>query len=136
MIDRHRSLIHMLMSGLVGLTLGLFIGWWVWPVQWTGAPAAQPAASAPAQAVERSAEEGEETDSTYSTFLDFLNQGLLYVAAALLLVGGIVIGYQLLRQSDDKESAEKTVSTSIHQEPLQASRRAARAARQTSPSCG
>ena len=107
MIDRHRSLIHMLMSGLVGLTLGLFIGWWVWPVQWTGAPAAQPAASAPAQAVERPAEEGEETDSTYSTFLDFLNQGLLYVAAALLLVGGIVIGYQLLRQSDDKESAVK-----------------------------
>ena len=105
MIDRHRSLIHMLMAGLVGLTLGLFIGWWVWPVQWIEGPA--PAASAPAQSVERPAAENEESDSNYSALLDWVNQGLLYVAAALLLVGGVVIGYQLLRQSQDKDSTEQ-----------------------------
>ena len=38
MIDRHRSLIHTAVAGLVGLTLGLFIGWWVWPVQWIETP--------------------------------------------------------------------------------------------------
>ena len=107
MIDRHRSLIHMLMSGLVGLTLGLFIAWWVWPVQWTAAPATQPAAPAQAQPVEMPVEGGEETDSNYSTFLDLVNQGLLYVAAALLLIGGVVIGYQLLRQSQGKDSTAK-----------------------------
>lgn len=107
MIERHRSLIHMLMSGLVGLTLGLFIGWWVWPVQWAEAPVSQPAASVPTQTVESPAEEGVGTDSSYSTFLDLISQGLLYVAAALLLAGGVVIGYQLLRQSRDKESTEK-----------------------------
>ena len=107
MIDRHKSLVHMLMSGLVGLTLGLFIGWWVWPVQWTAAPAAQLAATAPAQSVESPAEGGAAPDASYSALLDWVNQGLLYVAAALLLVGGVVIGYQLLRQSQDKEPSEQ-----------------------------
>jgi hypothetical protein len=110
MIDRYRSLIHMLMAGLVGLTLGLFIGWWVWPVQWietpAAAPATAPAASAPAQSVESPAEENRSSDSDYSALMDWVNQGLLYVAAALLLVGGVVIGYQLLRQSQDKDSKE------------------------------
>ena len=107
MIDRHKSLVHMLMSGLVGLTLGLFIGWWVWPVQWTEPSGEQPAASAPAQTVESPADGGAATDASYSALLDWLNQGLLYVAAALLLVGGVVIGYQLLRQSQDKEPSEQ-----------------------------
>ena len=107
MIDRHRSLIHMLMAGLVGLTLGLFIGWWVWPVQWIEAPGTAPAASAPAQSVEQPAAGNEESDSNYSALLDWVNQGLLYVAAALLLVGGVVIGYQLLRQSQGKDSTEQ-----------------------------
>ena len=107
MIDRHRSLIHMLMAGLVGLTLGLFIGWWVWPVQWIEAPGTAPAASAPAQSVEQPAAGNEESDSNYSALLDWINQGLLYVAAALLLVGGVVIGYQLLRQSQGKDSTEQ-----------------------------
>lgn len=100
----------MLMAGLVGLTLGLFIGWWVWPVQWietpAAAPATAPAASAPAQSVESPAEENRSSDSDYSALMDWVNQGLLYVAAALLLVGGVVIGYQLLRQSQDKDSKE------------------------------
>ena len=134
MIDRHKSLVHMLMSGLVGLTLGLFIGWWVWPVQWTAAPAAQLAATAPAQSVESPAEGGAAPDASYSALLDWVNQGLLYVAAALLLVGGVVIGYQLLRQSQDKEPSRTTVSASIQQKALQTSRCAETAARQTSPS--
>ncbi len=96
----------MLMAGLVGLTLGLFIGWWVWPVQWIDAPAAAPAASAPAQSVESPAEENRNSESNYSALMDWVNQGLLYVAAALLLVGGVVIGYQLLRQSQDKAPKE------------------------------
>ena len=104
MIDRHRSLIHTAVAGLVGLTLGLFIGWWVWPVQWIEAPGTSPAAAAPAQSVERPAVEVEEPESNYSAFLDWVSQGLLYVAAALLLVGGVVIGYQLLRQSQGKDS--------------------------------
>ncbi|MDE0077904.1 MAG: hypothetical protein OXO50_10325 [Caldilineaceae bacterium] len=103
MIDRHRSLIHTAVAGLVGLTLGLFIGWWVWPVQWIETPGASPAASAPAQSVERPAVENEEPASNYSAFLDWVSQGLLYVAAALLLAGGVVIGYQLLRQSQGKD---------------------------------
>lgn len=103
MIDRHRSLIHTAVAGLVGLTLGLFIGWWVWPVQWIEAPGASPAASAPAQSAERPAVENVEPDSNYADFLDWVSQGLLYVAAALLLVGGVVIGYQLLRQSQGKD---------------------------------
>ena len=100
----------MLMAGLVGLTLGLFIGWWVWPVQWIDAPATAPAtapaASAPAQSVESPAEENRNSESNYSALMDWVNQGLLYVAAALLLVGGVVIGYQLLRQSQDKDPKE------------------------------
>ncbi len=104
MIDRHRSLIHTVMAGLVGLTFGLFIGWWVWPVQWIEAPGTGPAASAPSQSVERPAAENEGPESNYSDFLDWVSQGLLYVAAALLLVGGVVIGYQLLRQSQGKDS--------------------------------
>ena len=100
----------MLMAGLVGLTLGLFIGWWVWPVQWIDAPATDPAtapaASAPAQSVESPAEENRSSESNYSALMDWVNQGLLYVAAALLLVGGVVIGYQLLRQSQDKDPKE------------------------------
>lgn len=99
MIDRHRSLIRTLMAGLIGLTLGLFIGWWVWPVQWIEAPGTVPAASEPAQSVERPAVENEQTVSNSTDFLDWFNQGLLYVAAALLLAGGVVIGYQLLRQT-------------------------------------
>ncbi|MDE0143563.1 MAG: hypothetical protein OXI80_10055 [Caldilineaceae bacterium] len=110
MIDRNRSLIHLLMAGLVGLTLGLFVGWWVWPVQWIDAPgtapATAPAASAPAQSVESPAGESGNSDSSYSVLMEWVNQGLLYVAAALLLVGGVVIGYQLLRQSQDKDSKE------------------------------
>ena len=100
----------MLMAGLVGLTLGLFIGWWVWPVQWIDAPATapatMPAAAAPAQSVETPAAENRSSESNYSALMDWVNQGLLYVAAALLLVGGVVIGYQLLRQSQDKDSKE------------------------------
>lgn len=100
----------MLMAGLVGLTLGLFVGWWVWPVQWIDAPgtapATAPAASAPAQSVESPAEESGNSESNYSVLMEWVNQGLLYVAAALLLVGGVVIGYQLLRQSQDKDSKE------------------------------
>ena len=107
MIDRHKSLVHILMSGLVGLTLGLFIGWWVWPVQWTEPPATQPAASAPAQSVETPAGAGAATDSSYSAVLDWLNQGLLYVAAALLLAGAVVIGYQLLRQSQGNDPSQQ-----------------------------
>ena len=103
MIDRHRSLIHTAVAGLVGLTLGLFIGWWVWPVQWIEAPGASPAASAPSQSAERPEVEDEESRANYSDFMDWVSQGLLYVAAALLLVGGVVIGYQLLRQSQGKE---------------------------------
>ncbi len=103
MIDRHRSLIHTAVAGLVGLTLGLFIGWWVWPVQWIEAPGMSPATSAPAQSAERPAVEDEEPESNYSDFLNWVSQGLLYVAAALLLVGGVVIGYQLLRQSQGKD---------------------------------
>lgn len=108
MIDRNRSRIHMLMAGLVGLTFGLFIGWWVWPVQWVEAPGVEapgtaPAAAAPAQSVESPAEDSGESISNSSDVLDWVNQGLLYVAAALLLVGGVVIGYQLLRQSQGKE---------------------------------
>ncbi len=110
MIDRNRSLIHTLMAGLVGLTFGLFIGWWVWPVQWVeppgvAAPGTAPAASAsaPAQAVESPAVENEGSNSNPSDVLDWVNQGLLYVAAVLLLAGGVVIGYQLLRQSQGKE---------------------------------
>ena len=100
----------MLMAGLVGLTLGLFVGWWVWPVQWIDAPgtapATAPAASAPAQSVESPAGESGNSESNYSVLMEWVNQGLLYVAAALLLVGGVVIGYQLLRQSEDKDSKE------------------------------
>lgn len=107
MIDRHRSLVHTAVAGLVGLTLGLFIGWWVWPVQWIEAPGASPAASAPAQSAERPEAENEESGATYSDFLDWVSQGLLYVAAALLLVGGVVIGYQLLRQSQGKDSTSQ-----------------------------
>ena len=105
MIDRHRSLIHTALAGLVGLTVGLFIGWWVWPVQWIEAPGTAPAATAPVQSEERQAAETAEPESNYSAFLDWVSQGLLYVAAALLLVGGVVIGYQLLRQSQGKDSA-------------------------------
>ncbi|MDE0197568.1 MAG: hypothetical protein OXK78_05205 [Caldilineaceae bacterium] len=107
MIDRHRSLIHILMAGLVGLTLGLFVGWWVWPVQWIEAPGAAPAVSAPAQTVEGPAVGSERSDSNYSAVLNWVSQGLLYVAAALLLVGGVVIGYQLLRQSQGKDPPEQ-----------------------------
>jgi len=103
MIDRNRSLIHMLMAGLVGLTFGLFIGWWVWPVQWIEEPGTAPASSAPAQSVESPAADSGESISNSSDVLDWVNQGLLYVAAALLLVGGVVIGYQLLRQSQGKD---------------------------------
>ncbi len=106
MIDRHRSLIHTLMAGLVGLTLGLFIGWWVWPVQWIDSPGTAPATSAPAQTGEGPAVGNEGSGSNYSAVLDWVSQGLLYVAAALLLVGGVVIGYQLLRQSQGKDPPE------------------------------
>jgi len=107
MIDRHRSLIHTLMAGLVGLTIGLFIGWWVWPVQWIEAPGTGPALSAPTQPVERPAAESEGSDASYSAVLNLVSQGLLYVAAALLLAGGVVIGYQLLRQSQGKDPPEQ-----------------------------
>ena len=112
MNDRHSSLIHILMSGVVGLMLGLFIGWWVWPVEWSEAPApaGQPAASAPIQAGETPIEGGAESASNYTAFLDWVNQGLLILAAALLLVGGVVIGYQLLRQSKDSEPAARSTT--------------------------
>lgn len=112
MNDRHSSLIHSLLSGVIGLLLGLFIGWWVWPVQWTDAPAAsaRPAASAPVQAEETPIEGGAESASNYAAFLDWVNQGLLILAAALLLVGGVVIGYQLLRQSKDSEPAARSTT--------------------------
>ena len=112
MNDRHSSLIHSLLSGVIGLLLGLFIGWWVWPVQWTDAPAAsaRPAASAPVQAEETPIEGGAESASNYAAFLDWVNQGLLILAAALLLVGGVVIGYQLLRQSKDSEPAARSIT--------------------------
>ena len=99
MIDRHRSLIHILMSGLVGLVLGLFIAWWVWPVEWTNAPAGQPAPAAQIQAGETQVESGAPVAANISTFQDTLNRGLLLLAAALLVVGGVAIGYQLLSQS-------------------------------------
>ena len=92
----------MLMSGLVGLTLGLFIGWWVWPVEWTEAPSSGPPASAPAQQGDAPAAESEDAGSSYTAFVDLISQGLLYVAALLLLVGGVVIANQLLRQSQGK----------------------------------
>ncbi len=112
MNDRHSSLNHILLSGVIGLLLGLFIGWWVWPVQWTDAPAAsdRPAASAPVQAEETLIEGGTESASNYAAFLDWVNQGLLILAAALLLVGGVVIGYQLLRQSKDSETAARSTT--------------------------
>ena len=106
MIDRHRSLIHTLMAGLVGLTLGLFIGWWVWPVQWIEAPGTTPAVSAPAQTGESPSVGNEGSGSNYSAIVDLVSQGLLYVAAVLLLAGGVVIGYQLLRQSQGKDPPE------------------------------
>lgn len=103
MIDRHRSLIHLLMSGLVGLVLGLFVAWWVWPVQWTEvpAPAAQPADLLPEEV---------EAASNYTAFLNWANQALLYLAAALLLVGAVVIAQQLLRQSREKEQSGQSAS--------------------------
>ena len=118
MMDRNRSSIHIVMSGVIGLMLGLFVAWWVWPVEWTQptAPAGQPAASAPAQAGGAPIEGGAEGGSSYSPFLDWVNQGLLILAAALLLVGGVVIGYQLLRQSQDGETAARSATRANAQE--------------------
>lgn len=91
------------MAGLVGLTLGLFIGWWVWPVEWTESPSSGPAASAPAQLGETQAVVSDGADSSYTALVDLISQGLLYVAALLLLVGGVIIANQLLRQSQGKK---------------------------------
>ena len=111
MIDRHRTLIHILLSGLVGLTFGLSIGWWVWPVEWTEGPTGQPVATAPIQAGESPVEGGAENAAEFTSFQDRLNQGLLFLAAALLLVGGVVIGYQLLRQSQKAEALQRSTAS-------------------------
>ena len=114
MIDRHRTLIHILLSGLVGLTFGLSIGWWVWPVEWTEGPTGQPVATAPIQAGESPVEGGAENAAEFTSFQDRLNQGLLFLAAALLLVGGVVIGYQLLRQSQKAEGLQRSTTVRGH----------------------
>ena len=103
MIDSHRTLVNMLISGLIGLMVGLFIGWWVWPVEWNETPntVTQLPQTAPAQFAAPPVEGDEGPPATYSNYLDWVNRGLLILAAALLLIGGVVIGYQLLRQPEE-----------------------------------
>ncbi len=109
-MERNRSLVHILTSGLVGLLLGLFIGWWVWPVEWTDSPGAggQPAGAAPAQAGALAAEQIPEEAAGDTSFQEWLNQALLYLAAALLVGGAVVIGYQFLRQSEQGTSSRRS----------------------------
>jgi hypothetical protein len=103
MFDSHRTLVNMLISGLIGLMVGLFIGWWVWPVEWNETPntVTQLPQTAPAQSAAPLVEGDEGPPTTYSNYLDWVNRGLLILAAALLLIGGVVIGYQLLRQPEE-----------------------------------
>lgn len=105
MLDRYGSSINMLVAGLVGLVLGLFIGWWVWPVEWSDAPGAQPALTASAPTSDLPAVDAARGASDNGAFLDWVNQALLYLAAVLLVAGGVVIGYQLLRQAHAEEAA-------------------------------
>ena len=71
-------------------------------------------------------EGGAESASTYAAFLDWVNQGLLILAAALLLAGGIVIGYQLLRQPKDTESPDQPAASSDARQVTTPQRRRAR----------
>ena len=126
MMERNQSLTHILVSGLVGLMLGLFIGWWVWPVEWTDPPGAarQPAAASPSQDSAPAAEQIPEEDPGDTSFQDWLNQALLYLAAALLLGGAVAIGYQFLRQPEHGASSRRSAgSTNARQAAVQQARR-------------
>ena len=126
MMERNKSLIHTLVSGLVGLMLGLFIGWWVWPVEWTephGA-AGQPAAVSSSQDSAPAAEQIPEEAPGDTSFQDWLNQALLYLAAALLVSGAVAIGYQFLRQPEHGASSRRSAgSTNARQTAVQQARR-------------
>ncbi len=114
-MDSQRRLGHILLAGLTGLTIGLCIGWWVWPVEWNDAPsAAAPIPQTldkepqePAQTSEPPPVADEDTASTYARYFDWANRGLLILAATLLLAGGVVIGYQLLRQSKKSPAVDQ-----------------------------
>ncbi len=125
-MERNQSLTHILVSGLVGLMLGLFIGWWVWPVEWTDPPGAagQPAAASPSQDSAPAAEQIPEEDPGDTSFQDWLNQALLYLAAALLVGGAVAIGYQFLRQPEHGASSRRSAgSTNARQAAVQHARR-------------
>ena len=119
-MERNRSLVHILVSGLAGLLLGLFIGWWVWPVEWT-----DPSGAAnPVQAGEPAPEQIPEESAADTSFQDWLNQALLYLAAALLVGGAVAIGYQFLRQPGHGASSRRSAgSTNARQAAVQQARR-------------
>lgn len=126
MMNRNQSLTHILVSGLVGLMLGLFIGWWVWPVEWTDShgEAGQPAAASPSQDSAPPAGQIPEEDPGDTSFQSWLNQALLYLAAALLVGGAVAIGYQFLRQpGHDASSRRSAGSTNARQAAVQQARR-------------
>jgi len=119
-MERNRSLVHILVSGLAGLLLGLFIGWWVWPVEWT-----DPSGAAnPVQSGEPAPEQIPEESAADTSFQDWLNQALLYLAAALLVGGAVAIGYQFLRQPEHRASSRRSAgSTNARQAAVQQARR-------------
>ena len=126
MMERNRSLVHILVSGLVGLMLGLFVGWWVWPVEWTdpSGAAGQPVATAPDRAGEPTADQIPEESAADTSFQEWLNQALLYLAAALLVGGAVAIGYQFLRHSEHGASSRRSAgSTKARQAAVQQARR-------------
>lgn len=125
-MERNKPFVHILVSGLVGLVLGLFIGWWVWPVEWTdpSGAAGQTVAAAPDQAGEQAADQLPEESAGDTSFQDWLNQALLYLAAALLVGGAVAIGYQFLRQPEHGESSRRSAgSTNARQAAVQQARR-------------
>lgn len=113
-------MVHILVSGLAGLLLGLFIGWWVWPVEWT-----DPSGTAnPVQSGEPAPEQIPEESAADTSFQDWLNQALLYLAAVLLVGGAVAIGYQFLRQPGHGASSRKSAgSTNARQAAVQQARR-------------
>ena len=119
-MERNRSLVHILVSGLAGLLLGLFIGWWVWPVEWT-----DPSGAAnPVQSGEPAPEQIPEESAADTSFQDWLNQALLYLAAALLVGGAVAIGYQFIRQPEHRASSRRSAgSTNARQAAVQQARR-------------
>ena len=126
MMERNKSFVRILVSGLVGLVLGLFIGWWVWPVEWTdpSGAAGQTVAAAPGQAGEQAADQIAEESAGDTSFQDWLNQALLYLAAALLVGGAVAIGYQFLRQPEHGVSSRRSAgSANARQAAVQQARR-------------